>query len=161
MSHSGGSAKAATTSIVIPGQPVRAEPGISRFKGPMLSYHPGMAAERVSGTSLRGAIATKQSRPSPRAIWIASLALAMTAERVRRAWTPCANCPSCQSVASRRALPCRANQNDDPRVPRPQEGRFAIVTDVGSGMRWTRRVVGRTTYRGRRNRVVLAPQGWR
>jgi len=23
-------------------------------------------------------------------------------------------------------------------VPLPQEGRFAIVTDVGSGMRWTR-----------------------
>ena len=24
------------------------------------------------------------------------------------------------------------------RVPHPHEGRFAIVTDVGSGMRWTR-----------------------
>jgi hypothetical protein len=23
-------------------------------------------------------------------------------------------------------------------IPRPQEGRFAIVTDVGCGMRWTR-----------------------
>jgi hypothetical protein len=32
-----------------------------------------------------------------------------------------------------------------PRVSLPQEGRFAIVTDVGSGMRWTRRVVRRTT----------------
>jgi len=48
-----------------------------------------------------------------------------------------------------------------PRVLHPYEGRFAIVTNVGRGMRWTRRVVGRTTYRGRRNRVVLAPQGWR
>jgi len=27
------------------------------------------------------------------------------------------------------------------RVSLPQEGRFAIVTDVGSGMRWTQRVV--------------------
>jgi hypothetical protein len=26
-------------------------------------------------------------------------------------------------------------------VPFPQEGRFAIVTNVGSGMRWTRRVM--------------------
>jgi hypothetical protein len=25
-----------------------------------------------------------------------------------------------------------------PAVPLPQEGRFAVVTDVGSGMRWTR-----------------------
>jgi|HubBroStandDraft_6_1064221.scaffolds.fasta_scaffold116366_1 hypothetical protein len=24
-------------------------------------------------------------------------------------------------------------------VPLPQEGRFAVVTDVGSGMRWTQR----------------------
>src|SRR5215470_9066339 len=77
------------------------------------------------------------------------------------AYTPCANCPSCQFAASRRALPCRANQNDHPRVPHPYEGRFAIVTDVGCGMRWTRRVVGRTAQCGRRNRVVLAPLGWR
>ena len=55
------------------------------------------------------------------------------------------DCPSCQCAAWRRALPCRANQNDDPRVSLPQEGRFAIVTDVGSGMRWTQRVVRRTT----------------
>ena len=26
-----------------------------------------------------------------------------------------------------------------PAIPFPQEGRFAVVTDVGSGMRWTRR----------------------
>jgi hypothetical protein len=26
-----------------------------------------------------------------------------------------------------------------PAVPFPQEGRFAVVTDVGSGMRWTLR----------------------
>ena len=25
-----------------------------------------------------------------------------------------------------------------PHIPIPQEGRLAIVTDVGSGMRWTR-----------------------
>src|SRR5215470_11099035 len=44
-----------------------------------------------------------------------------------------------------------------PRVSLPQEGRFAIVTDVGSGMRWPRGVIRRMTRRGRRNRVVLAP----
>jgi hypothetical protein len=32
----------------------------------------------------------------------------------------------------------RANQWHGPRVPFPQEGRFAIVTSVGRGMRWTR-----------------------
>ena len=30
------------------------------------------------------------------------------------------------------------NQKHLSRVPPPQEGRIAIVTDVGSGMRWTR-----------------------
>ena len=30
------------------------------------------------------------------------------------------------------------NQQHFPAIPRPQEGRFAIVTDVGCGMRWTR-----------------------
>jgi hypothetical protein len=39
----------------------------------------------------------------------------------------------------------RANQNDHPRVSLPHEGRFAIVTDVGSRMRWTQCVVRRTT----------------
>jgi hypothetical protein len=29
------------------------------------------------------------------------------------------------------------SEKHDPRVPFPHEGRFAIVTDVGSGMRWT------------------------
>ena len=65
------------------------------------------------------------------------------------------------------------------RRPASHEGRFAIVTDVGCGMRWTRRrrarVVmagrvsrerspgGRTTdaCRGRRSRVVLTPRRWR
>ena len=46
-------------------------------------------------------------------------------------------------------------------VPHSQEGRFAIVTNVGRGMRWTRYVTRRMTYRGRRNRVVLAPRRWR
>jgi hypothetical protein len=31
------------------------------------------------------------------------------------------------------------NQMHIQRVSHPQEGRFAIVTDVGCGMRWTRR----------------------
>jgi hypothetical protein len=32
----------------------------------------------------------------------------------------------------------------DVRIPFPKEGRFAVVTDVGSGMRWTRLHVRRT-----------------
>ena len=44
-------------------------------------------------------------------------------------------------------------------IPHPQEGRFAIVTDVGSGMRWTRgALLTRAHPCGRRSRVVLTPQ---
>jgi hypothetical protein len=44
----------------------------------------------------------------------------------------------------------------------PREGRLAIVTDVGRGMRWTRRRAGRSAHaRGRRSRVVLTPRRWR
>jgi hypothetical protein len=45
-------------------------------------------------------------------------------------------------------------------------GRIAIVTDVGSGMRWTRRVAvcvimhRRTACRGRSSRTVLIPRRW-
>jgi len=36
----------------------------------------------------------------------------------------------------------------------PTEGRFAIVTDVGNGMRWTRRRWARDVMQGRRTRPV-------
>ena len=79
-----------------------------------------------------------------RGSWIASLTLAMTrglklpdgqsaharhARIARRANPPQAEAiaPCPKSVASRA-------------VPRSQEGRFAIVTDVERGMRWTRRI---------------------
>jgi hypothetical protein len=48
-----------------------------------------------------------------------------------------------------------------------QEGRFAIVTDVGQGMRWTRAASSRVLRAderrscGRRSRVVLTPRRWR
>jgi hypothetical protein len=43
-------------------------------------------------------------------------------------------------LCRRRALLLETpNQNDHLRVPPPQEGRVAVVTHVGSGMRWTRR----------------------
>ena len=44
-------------------------------------------------------------------------------------------------------------------IPAHTEGRFAIVTDVGQGMRWTR-VAPKTRAHtcGRRSRVVLTPQ---
>src|SRR6266700_7137198 len=63
---------------------------------------------------------------------------------------------------------------------RPTEGRFAIVTDVGHGMRWTRQRFARDGIAGRverlvsdqqradegccsvrRSRVVLTPRRWR
>ena len=63
---------------------------------------------------------------------------------------------------------------------RPTEGRFAIVTDVGPGMRWTRQRFARDGVAGqverlvsdrqraderccsvRRSRVVLTPRRWR
>ena len=71
------------------------------------------------------------------------------------------DCPSCQCAASRRD--CRNTQISGFLSPSCfyKEGRFAIVTNVGSGMRWTRCVIRRMTYRGRRNRVVLAPRRWR
>ena len=36
-----------------------------------------------------------------------------------------------------------------PRIPHPQEGRIAIVTDVGCGMRWTRQRRAREVVAGR------------
>ena len=50
-------------------------------------------------------------------------------------------------------------------VPPPLEGRIAIVTDVGSGMRWTRGGSARWSRRrkhprGRPSRVVLIPRRW-
>jgi hypothetical protein len=47
-------------------------------------------------------------------------------------------------------------------IPAHSEGRFAIVTDVGCGMRWTRlRQETNDVVRGRRSRVVLTPRRWR
>jgi hypothetical protein len=46
-------------------------------------------------------------------------------------------------------------------VSRSQEGRLAIVTDVGRGMRWTQRRARRTRQCGWRSRVVLTPRRWR
>ena len=44
-------------------------------------------------------------------------------------------------------------------VPPPLEGRFAIVTDVGGGMRWTLMVLlTRAPLGGRQSRVVLTPR---
>jgi hypothetical protein len=58
--------------------------------------------------------------------------------------------PSGKSSLEPRANPC------------PQEGRIAIVTDVGRGMRWTLwRRVDERRHGGRRSRVVLTPRRWR
>ena len=48
------------------------------------------------------------------------------------------------------------------RHPVPPEGRIAIVTDVGHGMRWTlAALLTRARACGRRSRVVLTPRRWR
>ena len=89
------------------------------------------------------------------------------------------SCPTAQMFSCSRAkifrLTRRANQNYNLRHPVPPEGRIAIVTDVGCGMRWPRQCPAREvclqggsfrerTQRarrrrccGRQNRVVLAP----
>src|ERR1700722_1452702 len=47
-------------------------------------------------------------------------------------------------------------------IPSHTEGRFAIVTDVGHGMRWTWAAhLTRALVCGRRSRVVLTPRRWR
>ena len=47
------------------------------------------------------------------------------------------------------------------RIPPPPEGRIAIVTDVGSGMRWTRAASpDECCCRGRSRRVVLISRRW-
>jgi hypothetical protein len=45
--------------------------------------------------------------------------------------------------------------------PASSEGRFAIVTDAGCGMRWTLCAGDEQCGSGRRSRVVLTPRRWR
>jgi hypothetical protein len=124
---------------------------------------------KFSPSSLRGAAARKQSRLSHGGsldcFRLRPLGFGGQVACARNDVERVARTHSRHAQTARRAhfrLRCRANHNDASAHPASdKEGRFAIVTDVGSGMRWTRRVVRRTTYRGRRNRVVLAPQGWR
>ncbi len=55
------------------------------------------------------------------------------------------------------------NQRHKHRIPPSHEGRFAIVTDVESGMRWTQAslLTRARICRGRPSRVVLTPRRWR
>jgi hypothetical protein len=54
-------------------------------------------------------------------------------------------CPSCQSVAGLVACDDGQITGRFPRVPCPIKGRFAIVTNVGRGMRWMRMMSGART----------------
>jgi hypothetical protein len=67
------------------------------------------------------------------------------ARQAHRACQPCANCPSCQCVAVKRACGVGQITSIFSPIPPPQEGRIAIVTDVGSGMRWTQRFTRRVS----------------
>src|SRR5215468_4653815 len=55
------------------------------------------------------------------------------------------DCPSCQCAACRRVDLTPKSVAFFVRLALDKEGRFAIVTNVGSGMRWTRRVIRRMT----------------
>jgi hypothetical protein len=68
-------------------------------------------------------------------------------------------CPSCQSAAATFACDVGQITSILSPIPRPQEGRIAIVTDVGCGMRWTLAAHQTNAQRGgRRSRVVLMPR---
>src|ERR1700736_1903826 len=74
--------------------------------------------------------------------------------------------PLCKNFLLRR----RPKSDLDPTPSRPTEVRFAIVTNVGQGMRWTRqhrrnwvfglRNADERCWCGRRSRVVLTPRRW-
>ena len=71
-------------------------------------------------------------------------------------------CPSCQLVTG--AFACDDGQitGISSRVSRPHEGRIAIVTDVGCGMRWTRQSRKTNDSRCvRQSHAVLSPRCWR
>ena len=71
-------------------------------------------------------------------------------------------CPSCQCAAALRSCARSQIKSISPSSRPHSEGRFAIVTDVGNGMRWTQ--AARLTSApacGRRSRVVLTPRRWR
>jgi hypothetical protein len=71
-------------------------------------------------------------------------------------------CPSCQCVAGNSLATSGKSQALFPASRASQEGRFAVVTSVGCGMRWTRRrQLTSDGCRGRRSRVVLTPRRWR
>jgi hypothetical protein len=89
---------------------------------------------------------------------------ALTRDRVPQ--VPCLTGKSPNAVESRlqkySASPRTQIKSISPAIPHPSEGRFAIVTNVGHGMRWTRRrALTNGAIRGRRSRVVLTPRRWR
>jgi hypothetical protein len=80
------------------------------------------------------------------------------AHPTKPACAPCVYYPSRQFVAVEQILIFRilldfyVNQKHDPHVPRSSEGRFAIVTDVERGMRWTHRRRARVSRADERRR---------
>jgi hypothetical protein len=84
------------------------------------------------------------------------------ARRANRASPPCANCPSRYSAAAACRCGTRPTQLTLTPSRARKEGRFAVVTNVGCGMRWTLwRRADERRQRGRRSRVVLTPRRWR
>ena len=75
------------------------------------------------------------------------------ARRANRACASCVNCPSCHCAAGVRHCSKPQISTILPAIPPSREGRIAIVTDVGCGMRWTRQRQAREWSQGELNLV--------
>ena len=94
--------------------------------------------ERRAHSRLRAAFAATRVTPAPRTPLHAWCDSCVTARRANHSKT--CQAPNQKYSASR----CTPNHPYNSAIPRPQEGRIAIVTDVGCGERWPRHA-GRAT----------------
>jgi hypothetical protein len=92
---------------------------------------------------------------------------AATARRAKRACEPCAKLPVVPFCRSGLILIYGNMLDFSPKSVASSalsrlttEGRFAVVTNVGCGMRWTCGAPDERGLRGRQSRVVLAPRRW-
>jgi len=71
-------------------------------------------------------------------------------------------CPPVQTLSQKNLASRRGRNSNRGIASRTQpEGRFAIVTDVGCGMRWTQACAKTRRFDcGRRSRSVLVPRRW-
>ena len=104
---------------------------------------PDIDAIHNRGTARPGKQASYRPVPPARRVATRLTAFVRTRMRQQRELI----CPSCQRVAGTFACDVGQITGNSPRVPCPHEGRFAIVTDAGRGMRWTLWREGRARVR--------------